>query len=106
MLHPLDYAVNCSTLFTELPLLQRPAAAKQAGFEAVEFWWPFAEAVPADSDIDAFTSAVNDAGVRLAGLNFAAGVMPSSVRVLLSWLVCRSEFRETLAFNIRLVERL
>ena len=34
------FEVNLSILFTELPLLERPAAAKQAGFDAVEFWWP------------------------------------------------------------------
>ena len=38
----LRFDVNCSILFTELPLLKRPAAARAAGFEAVEFWWPFA----------------------------------------------------------------
>ncbi|WP_374202948.1 hypothetical protein [Saccharothrix sp. S26] len=27
-------------------MLDRPAAAAVAGFDAVEFWWPFAEAVP------------------------------------------------------------
>ena len=30
------YAANCSILFTELPLLERPAAAKAAGFDGVE----------------------------------------------------------------------
>ena len=49
----LRYTVNCSMLFTELPLLERPAAVKAAGFDAVEFWWPFAEAVPSDRDVDA-----------------------------------------------------
>jgi hydroxypyruvate isomerase len=39
------YLANCSMLFTELPLLRRPAAAKGAGFEAIEFWWPFATPV-------------------------------------------------------------
>jgi hypothetical protein len=31
------FDVNCSILFTELPILQRPAAARAAGFTAVEF---------------------------------------------------------------------
>jgi hydroxypyruvate isomerase len=35
----LRFDVNCSILFTELPLLERPAAAKAAGFDGVEFWW-------------------------------------------------------------------
>jgi hydroxypyruvate isomerase len=72
-LDSLRFAVNCSLLFTELPLLRRPAAAKAAGFETIEFWWPFASAVPADKEVDEFVSAVNGAGVWLAGLNFYAG---------------------------------
>ena len=60
--HSLAYEVNCSILFTELPLLERPAAAKEAGFDAVEFWWPFAVAVPADAEVEAFVRAVGDAG--------------------------------------------
>lgn len=72
--HGLRYAVNCSMLFTELALLQRPAAAKAAGFDAVEFWWPWPDQpVPSDRDVDAFVSAVAEAGVRLVGLNFYAG---------------------------------
>ncbi|WP_406232201.1 hydroxypyruvate isomerase family protein [Nocardia sp. NBC_01009] len=65
------FDVNCSILFTDLPLLERPAAAKQAGFDAVEFWWPFGEnPAPGDKEIDEFIRAINDAGVELIGLNF------------------------------------
>ncbi len=46
----LRFDVNCSILFTELPLLKRPAAARSAGFDAVEFWRPFAEPVPTDRE--------------------------------------------------------
>jgi hydroxypyruvate isomerase len=74
MTHSLRYAANCSLLFTEVPLLQRPAAAAAAGFGAVEFWWPWPDQpVPADHDVDAFVAAVRDAGVSLIGLNFFAG---------------------------------
>jgi hydroxypyruvate isomerase len=52
MAHSLRYEVNCSILFTELPVNERAAAAKAAGFDAVEFWWPFATAVPDDADVD------------------------------------------------------
>jgi hydroxypyruvate isomerase len=66
----LRYDVNLSILFTELPLLERPAAAAAAGFTAAEFWWPFgAEAQPAAREVDAFVAALEDAGVRLVGLN-------------------------------------
>ena len=74
MNHGLRYAVNCSMLFTELPLLQRPAAAKAAGFDVVEFWWPWPDQpVPNDQQCDQFVAAVKDAGVSMAGLNFFAG---------------------------------
>lgn len=71
--HGLRYLANCSLLFTEYPLLERPAAARAAGFDAIEFWWPFAEAVPSDGDVSAFVGSVRDAGVSLVGFNFFAG---------------------------------
>ena len=61
--HGLRFDVNCSILFTELPLLMRPEAARAAGFGAVEFWWPFPGPVPSDREVDAFTGALADAGV-------------------------------------------
>jgi hydroxypyruvate isomerase len=104
--HNLRYAVNCSLLFTELPLLERPAAAADAGFDAVEFWWPFAEAVPGDRDVDAFVSAVSDAGVQLVGLNFAAGDMPAGDRGLVSWPGRTAEFRDNVDVTVGIGERL
>ena len=73
MTQTLPYLANCSMLFTELPLLERPAAARAAGFDAIEFWWPFAASVPSDREVDDFIGAVRDAGVALVGLNFFAG---------------------------------
>ena len=89
------FDVNLSILFTELPVLQRPAAARDAGFDAVEFWWPFAVATPPDADVDRFTRAVQDAGVQLVALNFAAGDMPGGDRGLLSWPGRGQEFRDS-----------
>lgn len=66
----MTYTLNCSILLTELPLLERPAAARAAGFTSVEFWWPFERAVPTDRQIDAFIQSLRDAGVRLDALNF------------------------------------
>ena len=74
------FDVNLSILFTELPMLERPAAARTAGFDAVECWWPFDVAVPPDPEVDAFVAAVQDAGVALVGLNFFAGDMPGGDR--------------------------
>ena len=37
----IGWVANLSLLFTELPLLERPAAAAAEGFEEVELWWPW-----------------------------------------------------------------
>nr|WP_240979287.1 TIM barrel protein [Streptomyces sp. HNM0574] len=74
-----------SILFTELPLLERPAAARAAGFTAVELWWPWVDApVPEQSELDALRSALQDAGTQLTGLNFYAGQLPGPDRGALS----------------------
>jgi len=93
-------------LFTEVPLLARPAAAKAAGFDAVEFWWPFAAAVPSDADVDEFVRAVTDAGVQLIGLNFFAGDMPGGDRGLVSWPARSAEFRDNIDVTVGIGERL
>ena len=94
--HGLRFDVNCSILFTELPLLARPAAARAAGFDAVEFWWPFQEMVPSDADADAFVAALNDAGVELVSLNFHTGDMAAGERGLVSIPSAAAAFRENI----------
>ncbi len=91
--HGLRFDVNCSILFTELALLKRPEAARAAGFDAVEFWWPFADPVPGDREVDAFTGALADAGVQLALLNFVGGDMAAGDRGLLALPEGSAEFR-------------
>ncbi|MEU3820683.1 TIM barrel protein [Streptomyces sp. NPDC030392] len=79
------FDVNLSILFTELPLLERPAAAAAAGFTAVELWWPWIETpTPPPGELDALRQALKDAGTRLVGLNFYAGQLPGPDRGALS----------------------
>ncbi|OIK25153.1 TIM barrel protein [Streptomyces malaysiense] len=79
------FNVNLSILFTELPLLERPAAAAAAGFSAVELWWPWVDSpTPEKSRLDALKRAIEEAGVRLTGLNFYAGQLPGPDRGALS----------------------
>jgi hydroxypyruvate isomerase len=92
----LRFDINCSILFTELPLLKRPDAARSAGFDAVEFWWPFTEPVPPDREVDAFIGALRDSGVRLAALNFAAGDMAAGDRGLLALPEGSAAFRDNI----------
>ncbi|MFE4870525.1 TIM barrel protein [Streptomyces sp. NPDC056682] len=79
------FDVNLSILFTELPLLERPAAAAAAGFTAVELWWPWIETpTPEQAELDALKKALDDAGTQLVGLNFYAGALPGPDRGALS----------------------
>lgn len=106
MSHQLRYEVNCSILFTELPLLERPAAAKEAGFAAVELWWPFASPVPTDREADALVRAINDAGVQLVGMNFFGGDLPGGDRGVLSIPKRSDEFRDNIDATLGLGEQL
>ena len=99
------FDVNLSMLFTELPLLERPAAAKAAGFDAVEFWWPCRRRALGRRD-GRFVTAVTDAGVQLVGLNFFAGDMPGGDRGLVSWPARSGEFRDNIDVTVGMGERL
>jgi hydroxypyruvate isomerase len=100
------YTVNCSILLTDLPLLDRPRAARDAGFEAVEFWWPFESPTPSDADVTAFIRAIQDAGVQLTGLNFAAGDMPAGDRGILSDSSMTRVFRDNVDVAVGIAETL
>lgn len=100
------FAVNVSMLFTELPLLRRPAAAAAAGFDAVELWWPFVEPAPPDRAVDAFATAVKDAGVSLAALNLFAGDLPAGDRGVLSHPDRAAEFVASVPVAVDLAGRL
>lgn len=105
--HGLPYAANCSLLFTERALLDRPAAARAAGFDAVEFWWPWPhQPVPPDREIDAFVAAVRDAGVRLVGLNFFAGDLAGPDCGVLSIPARAQQFRDNVEVTVGIGERL
>ena len=102
----LRFDVNCSILLTELPLLRRPQAARDAGFTAIESWWPFPTAVPDDRDVDAFVAAVRDAGVQLVALNAYGGELASGERGLASVPGREAEFRDNLQVAVALAQEL
>lgn len=101
------YLANCSIMFTEWGLLERPAAAKAAGFDAVEFWWPWPfEPVPSADDINAFVRAIKAADVQLVGLNFFAGDLAGPDCGVLSIPSRSAEFRANLDVATGIGERL
>ena len=88
-----SYIVNCSTLLTELPVMERAQAAKDAGFDRVEFWWPFdGNPTPSQAEVDEFIASLETAGVELAGLNFWAGNMAGGDRGMVSILGAEADF--------------
>jgi hydroxypyruvate isomerase len=62
-----QFAANLTMMFNEVPFLDRFAAAKQAGFAAVEFLSPY------DHPADAVAKAAKDAGVAVVLHNAALG---------------------------------
>ena len=59
-----------------------------------------------DREVDAFVRAVEDAGVQLTGLNFAAGDMPAGDRGLLSDPAHTLAFRDNIDITVGIGERL
>ncbi len=92
----MKFAANLSTLFTDLPLLQRPAAAAAAGFDAVELWWPFETPVATDGEVDALLRSLTEAGVSLIALSFDAGDLAAGDRGLVSIPAAADRFRANL----------
>jgi hydroxypyruvate isomerase len=94
------YAVNVSILFTEHPYLERFAAARAAGFDAVETWWP--DGV----DPDDVAAAVADADLDVALMNIPAGDMAAGDRGLLGDPAREAELRAGLEPAIELARRI
>lgn len=78
--HGYRVSANVSLLFTEVPYLERFAAAAAAGFTAVETWWPFQSADPSRAELDELVHAIEAAGLSLTGMNVFAGDMPAGER--------------------------
>ena len=104
----LRYLANCSMLFTEEPLLDRPRAAAEAGFTAIEFWWPWPDnPTPSQEEVDEFVAAVQDSGVQLVGLNFFAGELTGPTDAGVLSIPARSQqFRDNIPVAVAIGERL
>jgi hydroxypyruvate isomerase len=96
---------NLSILFRDTPVLERFAAAREAGFDQVESWWPFASAAPSGAEIDGFVQAAADAGTALRAMNLYAGDQPAGERGVLSDPARVDEFRASLPAVREIAER-
>jgi len=94
------FAVNISILFKEVPFLDRFAAARAAGFSAVEFWWPSGE------QLDQVAAAASDAGLTAVLINFDAGDMPGGDRGFVADPDRQHVFRDNVPVALELARRL
>lgn len=94
------FCVNVSILFKEAPFLERFRRVADAGFSAVEFWWPSGE------DLGEVEAAIKDANLTVALFNFYAGDMPAGDRGLLSDPARQEGFRENVPVALDLAQRL
>ena len=94
------FSANVSILFKEVPFLERFGRAAEAGFSAVEFWWPSGE------DLGAVEKAVKDASLRVALMNFDAGDMPNGDRGLAGDPEREGQFRENVPVALELARKL
>ena len=84
------FAANLTTLFTEVPFLDRFAAAADAGFTGVEFLFPYT--FPADE----LASRLQAEGLRQALFNFPPGDWDAGDRGLAAIPGRQSEFLESI----------
>jgi hydroxypyruvate isomerase len=100
------FDVNLSILFPGMPLSERLAAAARAGFDAVEMWWPFAQDVPPDSEVESLVEAISASGLALVAFNMTTGDAAAGEHGLVSLPGQRLRFRDNLDVAVALAERL
>ena len=94
------FSANVSILFKEVPFLERFGRAREAGFSAVEFWWPSGET------LERLEAAIGGAGLSVAVFNFDAGDMPGGERGLAGDPGRTGQFRENVPLALDLARRL
>ncbi|MET0694090.1 MAG: TIM barrel protein [Propionibacteriaceae bacterium] len=91
-------------MFTEHPYLARFAAARDAGFDSVETWWPFGGPQPSSSEVEAWVTAAHDSELRVDAINFYAGDMPAGERGVCALPARHDELRASFPVLQRLAE--
>lgn len=82
------FAANLTLLFTELPMLERIAAAKAAGFDAVEILFPY------EHDLSELRGALDRSGMPLVLINAPPGDWPAGERGFAAMPGAEDRFRE------------
>ncbi|MEZ4524072.1 MAG: TIM barrel protein [Thermomicrobiales bacterium] len=92
-------AANLTMLFTELPVLDRFAAASDEGFAAVEFLFPY------DHDPDAIKDALDRKGLEMVLFDLPVGDFAAGDRGLANDPAKRDEFERGAVMTAELAER-
>ncbi|MGY0605652.1 MULTISPECIES: TIM barrel protein [Corynebacterium] len=74
--------INCSTVYAHMSPHDAVNAARDDGYAAVEFWWPFDLAVPAPDEVSAFCNLFDDS-LGLYAMNLWGGDMATGQRGVL-----------------------
>jgi hydroxypyruvate isomerase len=101
----LEVSANVSMLFTELPYLDRYAAAARRGFRLVESWWPFPGPTATPAEIDLLVTTLKSAGVTLSALNFYGGDIPGGERGVASHPDRQEELAANISQMVEIAER-
>ncbi len=94
------FAANLSMLFTEYPFLERFDRAAAAGFQAVEFLFPYAE------DASAIRDALSRNGLEQVLFNLPAGDFAAGERGIANDPSRVEEFRDGVARALEIADRL
>lgn len=101
------WVANLHTMFPGLPLLERPAAARAAGFSEVELWWPFdGEPRPSREETEGLIAAITSAEVQLTAMNLYAGTMADGDRGVVSHPEQAQDFRDSVDIALTIGARL
>ena len=96
----LRFSANLSLLFQEVPLLERFALAKQAGFQAVEIQFPYPKSL---ADLK---HAKADSGLDIALINLPAGDLMEGGEGLAAVPERREQFQQALEKGLHYAEAL
>jgi len=94
------FSANISTMFREVPMIGRPAAAARAGFRCVEMQFPY------DLDADDLATTLTDHALSVSVLNVPAGDFPQGGEGNVTLPEKRAEFRDAVALTRRYAEKL
>lgn len=96
----LRFSANLTMLYSEVPFLERFAKAKAAGFQAVEFQFPYS--VPPET----IRQAQEESGLQVVLFNLPAGNFEQGERGIAIYPDRRTEFREGVDQAIRYADAL